>query len=32
VQEEIIVSGDDTLVMLDTYIQGCDGVIHLWGI
>ena len=31
VQEDFIVSGDETLEMLDTYIQGCDGVIHLVG-
>jgi hypothetical protein len=31
VQEDFIVSGDETLEMLDTYIQGCDGVIHLGG-
>ena len=30
-QEDFIVSGDETLEMLDTYIQGCDGVIHLVG-
>ena len=24
-------TGDETLEMLDTYIQGCDGVIHLVG-
>ena len=26
VQEDLIVTGDETLEMLDTYIQGCDGV------
>jgi hypothetical protein len=31
VQEDFIVTGDATLEMLDTYIQGCDGVIHLVG-
>jgi hypothetical protein len=31
VQEDFIVTGDETLEMLDTYIQGCDGVIHLIG-
>jgi hypothetical protein len=31
VQEDFIVTGDKTLEMLDTYIQGCDGVIHLVG-
>jgi tetratricopeptide (TPR) repeat protein len=31
VQEDFIVCGDETLEMLDTYIQGCDGVIHLVG-
>jgi len=31
VQEDFIVSGDETLEMLDRYIQGCDGVIHLVG-
>jgi hypothetical protein len=31
VQEDFIVSGDETLEMLDNYIQGCDGVIHLVG-
>ena len=31
VQEDCIVSGDETLEMLDTYIRGCDGVIHLVG-
>jgi hypothetical protein len=31
VQEDFIVSGDATLEMLDRYIQGCDGVIHLVG-
>jgi tetratricopeptide (TPR) repeat protein len=31
VQEDFIVTGDETLEMLDTYIQGCDGVIHLVG-
>jgi tetratricopeptide (TPR) repeat protein len=30
VQENFIVTGDEILEMLDTYIQGCDGVIHLW--
>jgi hypothetical protein len=30
-QEDFIVTGDETLEMLDTYIQGCDGVIHLVG-
>jgi tetratricopeptide (TPR) repeat protein len=31
VQEDFIVTGDETLEMLDHYIQGCDGVIHLVG-
>ncbi len=31
VQEDFIVTGDETLEMLDNYIQGCDGVIHLVG-
>ena len=31
VQEDFIVTGDETLEMLDTYIQGCDGVVHLVG-
>jgi hypothetical protein len=31
VQEDFIVTGNETLEMLDTYIQGCDGVIHLVG-
>ena len=31
VQEDFIVTGDETLEMLDAYIQGCDGVIHLVG-
>ena len=31
VQEDFIVTGDETLEMLDTYIQGCDGLIHLVG-
>jgi hypothetical protein len=31
VQEDFIVTGDGTLEMLDAYIQGCDGVIHLVG-
>jgi tetratricopeptide (TPR) repeat protein len=31
VQEDFIVTGDETLEMLDRYIQGCDGVIHLVG-
>jgi tetratricopeptide (TPR) repeat protein len=31
VQEDFIVTGDETLEMLDTYIQDCDGVIHLVG-
>jgi hypothetical protein len=31
VQEDFIVSGTPTLDMLDTYIQQCDGVIHLVG-
>jgi hypothetical protein len=31
VQEDFIVTGDETLEMLDTYIQGCDAVIHLVG-
>jgi len=26
VQEDFIVTGDETLEMLNTYIQGCDGV------
>ena len=31
VQEDFIVTGYETLEMLDAYIQGCDGVIHLVG-
>ena len=31
VQEDFIVTGNETLEMLDTYIKGCDGVIHLVG-
>ena len=31
VQEDFIVTGNETLEMLDTYIEGCDGVIHLVG-
>ncbi|MFN6353691.1 MAG: NB-ARC domain-containing protein, partial [Cyanobacteriota bacterium] len=31
VQEDFIVTGDETLEMLDAYIQACDGVIHLVG-
>jgi hypothetical protein len=31
VREDFIVTGDETLEMLDTYIQACDGVIHLVG-
>ena len=31
VQEDFIVTGDETLEKLDRYIQGCDGVIHLVG-
>jgi tetratricopeptide (TPR) repeat protein len=31
VQEDFIVTGDETLEMLDTYIRECDGVIHLVG-
>jgi hypothetical protein len=31
VQEDFIVSGNETLAMLDDYIKGCDGVIHLVG-
>ena len=31
VQEDFIVTGNETLEMLDEYIQGCDGVIHLVG-
>jgi tetratricopeptide (TPR) repeat protein len=31
VQEDFIVTGDETLEMLDRYIQSCDGVIHLVG-
>jgi tetratricopeptide (TPR) repeat protein len=31
VQEDFIVTGTETLEMLDAYIQGCDGVIHLVG-
>ncbi|MFM9047247.1 MAG: hypothetical protein ACKOOH_06260 [Cyanobium sp.] len=31
VQEDFIVTGDETLEMLDAYIHGCDGVIHLVG-
>ncbi len=30
-QEDFIVTGDETLEMLDRYIQGCDGVVHLVG-
>ena len=30
-QEDFIVTGNETLEMLDTYIKGCDGVIHLVG-
>jgi hypothetical protein len=29
VQEDFIVCGSETLEMLDDYIKGCDGVIHL---
>ena len=29
VQEDFIVSGNETLAMLDDYIKACDGVIHL---
>ena len=31
VQEDFIVTGDETLEMLNTYIHGCDAVIHLVG-
>ncbi|MFN9644918.1 MAG: tetratricopeptide repeat protein, partial [Cyanobacteriota bacterium] len=31
VQEDFIVTGNETLEMLDRYIQGCEGVIHLVG-
>jgi hypothetical protein len=31
VQEDFIVSGNETLEMLDDYIKDCDGVIHLVG-
>ncbi len=31
VQEDFIVSGNETLEMLDDYIKACDGVIHLVG-
>ncbi|MFN7820660.1 MAG: tetratricopeptide repeat protein [Cyanobacteriota bacterium] len=31
VQEDFIVTGNETLEMLDAYIQSCDGVIHLVG-
>ena len=31
VQEDFIVSGNETLAMLDDYIKACDGVIHLVG-
>lgn len=31
VQEDFIVTGDETLEMLDAYIRECDGVIHLVG-
>ncbi|MFN6354329.1 MAG: tetratricopeptide repeat protein, partial [Cyanobacteriota bacterium] len=31
VQEDFIVTGTETLEMLDAYIQSCDGVIHLVG-
>jgi hypothetical protein len=31
VQEGFIVTGNETLEMLETYIKGCDGVIHLVG-
>jgi small GTP-binding protein len=31
IQEDFIISGDETLEMLDSYIRGCDGVIHLVG-
>ena len=31
VQEDFIVTGNETLEMLDEYIKGCDGVIHLVG-
>ena len=31
VQEDFIATGDGTLEKLDTYIQSCDGVIHLVG-
>jgi hypothetical protein len=31
VQGDVIVTGDEILEMLDHYIQGCDGVIHLVG-
>jgi small GTP-binding protein len=31
VQEDFIVTGEESLEMLDAFIQGCDGVIHLVG-
>jgi len=31
VQEDFIITGNETLEMLDSYIQVCDGVIHLVG-
>ena len=31
VQEDFIISGNETLAMLDDYIKSCEGVIHLVG-
>ena len=31
VQEDFVITGNETLEMLDSYIQVCDGVIHLVG-
>jgi hypothetical protein len=31
VQEDFLVTGDETLEMLNTYIHGCDAAIHLVG-
>jgi hypothetical protein len=31
VQEDFIITGNETLEMIDSYIQVCDGVIHLVG-
>ena len=30
-QDDFIVTGDESLEMLNTYIHGCDAVIHLVG-